>query len=524
MGFVTLYAWAVVVVVLFRKLPLQKALIWSIVGGYLFLPSEHFVFYDLPLLPSINKLFIPSVAALVMCLIMMRQHANPSPGQLAGRHVLPALGTVNPGWLPRSKVGRVLTIAFIVGAVMSVLTNGDPIYYPGNLVMPAQRPYDIFSNMLYWGVLFLPMLLGRKFLSDPEGHKLLLWVLCMGGLIYTVPMLYEMRMSPQINNMLYGFFPNGWTQHWRAGGWRPIVFLNHGLLVGIYMAMAVIAAATLTRVSTGGAKLGYAALTIWLLIVLVLSRNLGALTLAIVLTPLVLFTPVRIQLMFAAIVAALVMLYPMLRGADLVPVDQVVAFFEGVDPDRAGSLEFRFHHEKLILDHANERPFFGWSGWSRWRVIDEETGRDLTVADGFWVITISESGWVGYIARFGLFCLPIILFFLRRKKMGVDAITAGLALAVLANLFDLLPNDSSTPVLFLAVGALLGRLELQSDTATEATAERAPAAARRQRQMSRPRPTSAEPDIDPGPPDLVPEPSLPGSRYTRFPATKRREI
>ena len=145
----------------------------------------------------------------------------------------------------------------------------------------------------------------------------------------------------------------------------------------------------------------------------------------------------------------------MLRGADIIPTENLVEFAAGIDERRAQSLDFRFHHEDALLEKANERPAFGWGSWSRWRVFDE-TGRDITVSDGAWIINISQRGWLGYIAKFGFLTLPLLLLFLRRKRYQVGLATSGLCLIVAANLVDLLPNDSLSPLLWLATGALLG--------------------------------------------------------------------
>ena len=50
--------------------------------------------------------------------------------------------------------------------------------------------------------------------------------------------------------MVYGFFPHSWLQHVRGGGFRPIVFMNHGLVLGIFLSMAVVASAIMVRLST----------------------------------------------------------------------------------------------------------------------------------------------------------------------------------------------------------------------------------------------------------------------------------
>ena len=47
-------------------------------------------------------------------------------------------------------------------------------------------------------------------------------------------MLVEVRLSPQINTWIYGFFQHDFIQMMRYGGFRPIVFLPHGLWVAFF--------------------------------------------------------------------------------------------------------------------------------------------------------------------------------------------------------------------------------------------------------------------------------------------------
>jgi hypothetical protein len=148
----------------------------------------------------------------------------------------------------------------------------------------------------------------------------------------------------------------------------------------------------------------------------------------------------------------------MLRGAGFVPTQQLIDLAQNIDTDRAGSLQYRFDNEDVLLGQANERPLFGWSGYGRWRVYDE-FGNDLTVSDGEWIITIGRYGWIGYIAKFGLLCIPLILFALRQKRYQIGLASAGLCVVVAANLIDLLPNAAPSPVLWMIAGALLGRIE-----------------------------------------------------------------
>ena len=91
-AYIMLFAWPFVVFFLFRQLPLQKALIWSILGGYLILPVKTEI--DFPLIPALDKTLIPSLAAFVMCLV-----ARP-PKRVPGM----ARPPWRPGWLPENKL------------------------------------------------------------------------------------------------------------------------------------------------------------------------------------------------------------------------------------------------------------------------------------------------------------------------------------------------------------------------------------------------------------------------------------
>lgn len=466
-AYVILFLWPVVVAILFRKLPLQPALIWSLLGAYLLLPTAWVVNFDLPLLPALDKNTVPVLAAAVAAILtlyriekMQRRMRSISQDKFIRPPVL-------PGWLPRSTLGMGLFLAVIGGILMTVMTNRDVLVYGGTAI-PSMRPYDALSMILEALALLLPALLGRKFLANDAGHRHLLTAMIVAAIAYSFLALYEIRMSPQVNNLIYGFFPHSWAQHIRGDGFRPLVFMDHGLVWAIFLSMSILAAAIMARATKDAARMRYIAATIFLFMVLVLSKSLGALMITIVLLPVALLMPVRLQLLAAALIAALSLTYPILRGAHMIPTD---AFVETVatqiDPSRAQSLEFRFHHEDALLAKANERPVFGWGGYTRWRIYDEQ-GNDLTVSDGAWIIKISQRGWVGYVAQFGFLSLPLILFFFRRKRYDVELVTSGLCVVIAANLVDLLPNDSLSPILFLAAGALLGRIELQRKDAVQA--------------------------------------------------------
>lgn len=482
---VLLFIYPLLAYFLFKRLPLRPAMVWTIAAGYLLLPAAWVVNIDLPLIPSIDKTLMPPLMATVLMYFGLRKQAAQAKflrGDEAARAAARPTWIL-PGLIPRSTIGAVLVFCMFGGAFMTIMTNTDVLYF-GPTTLPAQRPYDFFAVSLSMLITLIPLLLGRKFLADKEGHKILLTVFCGSALIYSLPALYEVRMSPQLNIMIYGFFQHDFAQHMRAGGFRPVVFLDHGLLLGIFLACAVIGMATLTRLTTGLPRALYMIGIPFLMAVLFLSKTLGALIIIVLLLPVALFLPIRLQLIAAACVAAVTLTYPLLRGAGVIPTAEIAEMAYNFDADRGRSLGFRLQNEDEILERASERPLFGWSGYARWMIYDEETGRTFTVADGDWIITIAQWGWVGYIAKFGLLCIPLILFAIRQKRYEIGLATAGMCVMIAANLIDLLPNSNPSPLIWMAAGALLGRLETKSDTVlaaseAQATAQTAmPAAAR----------------------------------------------
>lgn len=439
-------SWPVVVLWLFANRPPATAVTASILGAYMLLPRNFSI--ELPAVPRLDKNSIPALAAVLSAAMLIK---GPRLQTLAPNMVLPGL------W-PRSRAVRILFIMMLAGTLATVLTNGDVLRY-GPRVLPALRPYDAAAFLGTTLFVLLPFLLARKYLAHPDGQKVLLIGLVLAGLLYSLPALYEVRMSPQLSRMIYGYFPHDWRQHLRAGGYRPVIFLEHGLWLAIFFCGSFLAALSLWRSSSDKNRIRFLAASAWLFVTLVLSKGVGALGIGLLLGAMILFLPIRLQIMGAAVIAAGLLVYPMLRGAGLVPTEAVLSLAADIDPEREGSLRFRLDNEDILLDRANQRAAFGWGGWGRNRVFDAE-GEDQSVTDGYWIILIGTRGWIGYLAQYGLLLVPMIFLGLRWKRLVLTPATAGLAMALTANMIDLLPNGTLTPVTWLLAGALAGRLEL----------------------------------------------------------------
>lgn len=437
-AYLVLALWPFVAWQLWRRLDPGRALIWTVLGGYLLLPP--LTAFNFPVIPDLDKVSVPNLMALACALWLVKDKIS---------------------FVPKSPIGKALIVAYVLSPFGTVLTNTDPLIFREAMIN-GMRIYDSLASISYQLIALLPFFLARRYLGTPEGMRAVLAALAAAGLGYSLPMLVEVVMSPQMNVWIYGFFQHDFWQTVRYGGYRPVVFLPHGLWVAFFAFMALAAAVTLFRHVAPEARPKALVVMVYLAAMLVLCRSAGPLVYALGVVPLILLVPVRLQLLIAAGLAVVVITYPVLRGAHLVPIDQILAFADTLSPERAYSLRFRIENEEILLARAQERPWFGWGGYGRAFTHDPITGRQLNIADGAWVILMGTYGWVGYVAEFGLFALPLLLLgreALMQPKAVLSPWVGAVALILGANMTDLLPNATQIPFTWLMAGALLGEAE-----------------------------------------------------------------
>ena len=435
-AFAMLALWPVISALIFRRLPPGRAIIACVLVAYLFLPPPPAGF-DFPLLPPLTKETIPNLVIILACLILYR-------GQIK--------------LLPDTLTGKILVLVFVCSPMATVLTNGEPVFF-GPLGLPALLLREGFSTMIQQFMLISPLLLARNFLRTADDQRDILKAIFVGGMVYSVLMLIEVRLSPQLNLWIYGYFQHNFDQMIRFGGFRPIVFLYHGLWVSFFAMTAAVAAIALARGTVSRVALGFWAAACYLLVVLVLSKSLGAIIYGLVLIPMVAVLSARMQIRVAALLAFTALAYPVFKGADLVPQEVMLQQAEQIDQDRANSLRFRFQQETILLDRADEKPLFGWGLWGRNHIWDGVTSQILTVTDGRWIILIGVLGWVGFLAEFGILALPIILIWRKTGQGEMSPWIGPMCLMLGINLIDLIPNATLTPLTWLLAGAILGYAE-----------------------------------------------------------------
>lgn len=420
-------------------MPVTTATLWAILGAYLILPMGTAV--DLPLIPPLDKVTVPNLAAFAVCRFVL------------GKRV---------PLLPKTMMARLLMLIYIISPFITALLNSDPVM-AGATLIEGMNAYDALSAVIRQQLFVLPFLLGLQFFRQARDLENVLLVLAVAVVWYSIPMLFEVRMSPQLHTWIYGYFPHSFAQQMRDGGFRPVVFIGHGLGVAFFTMMGLVSAITLRRIRRSpfptfpqGAVVTYVA------IVLIFCKSMASLIYAVFAGFFINFTRPRLQGRLAMLLALIAITYPISRGVGWFPVQDITELAASVSAERAHSFEFRIRNEEMLLKKANARPWFGWGTWGRNRIYDPVSGKDISVTDGRWIQVIGQFGWIGFIAEFGLLTLAIhkgahAISHLksRRDRIVLGALTFLFGIEVI----DLLPNNTMTPWTWLIAGVLIGRSE-----------------------------------------------------------------
>jgi hypothetical protein len=434
-----LLIWPLVALALYAKQRIGPAALWTILGAQMVLPVGAAIKFQG--IPALDKITIPNIAILILSLLLGRQ-ATRNRGPVGLAEILMALYVLCP---------------FITAAL-----NQDPVNIGGRVLPPADY-YDALSAAATQFISIIPFIVGRAFLRTARSTQDIMIVLVVTGLIYSIPLLFEIRMSPQLHGWLYGYVPTDFIQTVReGGGFRPMAFMGHGLTAAFFLMTTVVAATALWK--TGFRYAGWSAsgAAAYLGVVLILCKSAAAIVYAAIAAPLIRFASPKIQVRVALALVSLSLLYPVLRTADLIPVDTIVSSASFFSEQRADSMKFRFDNESGLLTRASERILFGWGRFGRSRLYDPDTGKDMSVTDGRWIITIGQFGLVGFLLEFGLLALGVFRCrsALRLPSPSTDQFLLGaLALIVAIGVVNLLPNGALLASTWLLSGALLGRAD-----------------------------------------------------------------
>jgi hypothetical protein len=447
-----LVAWLGLVVVLsLSPVPTRLAIIGAFVLGLLFLPMVG---------DRSGATEASPVAALALPGLTLSKYKVISLAVLLGLLVRDGAGVLPPrlSWVDLPM------IAWLLCPLPSALMAPPP---PDGSSAWKDGLSQCIGQFFLWGV---PYFVGKRYLGSHRGLRELAAGLLLGGMLYVPLCLYEVRMSPQLHAAVYGFSQHDdFAQTIRFDGFRPMVFLQHGLAVGLLMASVTLLATWLWwadafRYLPGSFWSRYASLARWLVLLLaavtVLSKSTGALLLGA--AGLAVLGCARLWKTPWPLIGllALAPLYITARGtgiwsgSDLVPL-----LTEVLGQDRAESFECRQVNEDLLVGRALEGPPFGWCGWGR-NLVHDSDGKNLTIPDGLWVITLGDRGVPGLVALYLALLLPVARF-LWLQPAGtwshpLCAPAAACAVIVVLFALDTLGNAMHNHVFILMAGALAG--------------------------------------------------------------------
>ena len=421
-----LFGWIPVVLLLFVILPRRRAVITAFLMGWLFLPVMG---YPIEGLPDFDKMAATNGGALLGLLLIDR-----------GRAFL----AFRPHWLDLPM------LIWCLCPVASSLANGLGVY---------DGLSSAFDQTMAWG---LPYVIGRATFTSVEDLKELAVGLVIAGIAYAPLCLYEIRMSPQLHNVFYGYYQHSFMQTKRMGGFRPMVFMDHGLMVATFMTFAALMAGWLwysgVRRHLFGVSLGIIA--VCLIVIAVLCKSamaIGLLVLGIGTLWLLRQTGWRVVLMLLLAIAPAYLFgraTGVLSKPFLIDVAGTVA-----GEARAQSLEFRLNEETPLYERAMQRPVFGWGGWNRSRRIDPDEdprGQRMQVTDSLWIVALGRNGYVGLVSVMGtLLLIPTLLFWLLPRRQLVEppgAVATGVTLLVVLFAVDSLLNAMLNPIYLIALG------------------------------------------------------------------------
>ena len=430
-AYIALLSWPAICVLLFVMLPIEAAAIWSMLGAYLLLPANLTI--HPALLPPLDRMSIAAITTMLLC-SMKGTEAN---------------------WRRPSFFVYLFGAGFVVSPILTSLGNSYELHTAAGSI-PGFYPLDGVKIAARQMIALLPFFVGMRFLSNEKGRAQLLKSLPIALLFYSVPMIFEVRFSPQLHRWAYGYHPSEFIQQVRGGGFRPVVFVGHGLELALFTCFGFLMSLILLRARWKVLRLPTAAVATYLGLLLLLCKSLGPAIYAVFLAPILFFTRPRTWVKISCVLLLFVCAYPVLRWHSLVPVEQIANVANKISPDRSESFDVRVTNENQLLTKANEKPLFGWGTWGRNRIYDENTGKDLSITDGEWIIQFGTYGWFGYLALFGLLTIAAFRAYgAVGDKVTPGALTlAGLTLLLAVQVVDMLPNGSTMSMTFLIAGSV----------------------------------------------------------------------
>jgi|GEM_PF-416471 len=429
---VALYLWIPICLFLFVRFPPQRAMIIGLIAAWQFLPMDE-IFFD-PL-PVYDKMAAACYGILLGTLLFD----------------LDRLVTFVPSWIDIPAVILAICPAF------SQLENGLSPISP------------TFNQIVKWGA---PYLIGRIYLTDLKSFRKLAIGIFVGALAYIPFAFVEFGMGPLTHEKVYGYpaFAD-WTQARRFGGWRPVLFMQHGLMVGAWMMVATMTGIWLwvTKSLKKVANMPIKPLAILLTFTFINCRSTGAWLLAVA----------GFGLLFGAkwykssipMLLMVVAIYMYLIGGvtGTAPTDSILQVMSFTGEERIASLRYRFRNEELLSAQGRKKLLFGWGDSGKHQA--RKANGQLAVTDSLWIIIFGFNGAVALFSWASMMLIPVVRFcamyppktWHRPKVAPAAVLTVGLTLYVV----DCLLNAMTNPVYTVIAGGLATLVTSEQESVVE---------------------------------------------------------
>jgi tetratricopeptide (TPR) repeat protein len=430
LALIAILGWAPVVIVLFVLLPARRAVVVGSVTAWLFLPPMGL---DLPGMPGYTKVTATTAGILLATLILEF-------GRLLNFRI------------------RWFDVPMIIWSLCPALSSLS------NDLGPYDALSQAFKQTSDW---FFPYLVGRLYLTDAESLREFALGIIVGGVCLIPFVLFEIRMSPRLLSMVYGF---GTWEGTRYGGYRPRVFFSTAIEFGLWMNCVTLLAWWHWRTGQLKRLLGFSGGAVFgaILITTIACRATSAMALNLLGFGALWYswrTKTKRLMWVLLLIGPLyytVRMTNVWSGAHAVELSRVL-----VNAERAQSLEYRLEMEDLYIVKVKQRLLLGWGGWGRNNVYDSQLNyRCVTVLDGRWVGALGNFGLLGLASMTAALLLPTMLLVKRYPVTQWDqpSVVSATGFALILNVYvlDGLINGMLNLLYVIAAGGLVNVVTARS--------------------------------------------------------------
>ena len=426
--YIAMYGILAYSIYIFGKYPIVTSCVIVIVTGWLVLPQAHF---ETPHIPYHTK-----IQAISLALLLGVWKRDPN-----------FFGKFRLKWVD------IPMLMWSIAPFFTSVTN-DLGAYDG-----AQA---VEFRMVDYGI---PYVIGRVYFNTFESLKELALGTFVGTLLLLPFVLIELRMSPQMHTWVYGWYPHDFLQTMRSGGFRPSVFMSHGLELAIWNALGAFVGWQLYLRKTILQKVPFLKIpalpsVILLTLVLAVCHSSGAFYLLIIALA-VAEISIRLKTIAPILFLALMPIaYISTRSTGAWDAQVLIDASEKISgsAERADSLSFRIKNETILSAKARQRFLFGWGGFGRSFVTDEN-GNPISVPDGQWIIVLGGNGIIALLGINALYLMPALLFFLKLPIQRIggarEAPVVAFCIFFIITAIDDLFNAMNNPILIVASGGVL---------------------------------------------------------------------